>query len=716
VGPLNPPGLSSRLHLMGLLMALRRRWLLAFSLGLLCATVVGVTVWYLTPSTYTVRTLLHTSAVQPWVVFKNTDGRFDYFNYQRTQLVMLRTKVVLLRAYRSPDPEVAKLRVLQEQPDPIAWIERNIQADYSVAPEIMRIAMSGDDPEELKTLVKAVRDAYIAEVPDKEYEQRIKRLEELGVVYEKFDKILSDKRKRLREMAEALGSAHSVTLQRQQEFALKQLHSLQSELLGLDSQLRKARLAVKMRLASEQALNEGTIPKDTLDEYIKSDRKILDYTQQIAKFNQALKQIRETVDEPEKLRSYQLALAGVKQAEKDLDARREELRPKAVKWLQEQALAKFRAAKVAEVEHLNLLSEDHKDLVKKIDDRLKNLTFLQKGTVGVEELREGIEADAELVKLIGKQRQAVEVEMWAPRRVRVLEDPEITSVPSEAKRIRSGVVAALGLFGFVVFGVSWLEFRARRVNSADELVQGLGMRLVGTLPLLSYSGMAGTKKGDLLRQSHFTESLNTVRTTLLHTARRESLRVIMVTSALQGEGKSLVSCHLAASLARAGHKTLLIDGDLRRPSVHRLFNLEAQPGLSEILRGEAAIDDAVRAGPVEGLAVLPAGQLDEQTLIALARGGVGPVCEQLKASYEFIVVDSPPVLAVADALLIGQHADGVVFSVLRDVSRLPPIYAAYERLAVLNIRILGAVVNGGESTLYKTAYAYAYDNAPAAKA
>src|SRR5262249_47327868 len=131
-----------------------------------------------------------------------------------------------------------------------------------------------------------------------------------------------------------------------------------------------------------------------------------------------------------------------------------------------------------------------------------------------------------------------------------------------------------------------------------------------------------------------------------------------------------------------------------------------RPGLSEVLRGEVVLTDAVRPGPVENLAVLPAGQRDERTLQALARGRAGAVWDELKETYEFIVIDSPPVLPVADALLIGQQADGVVFSVLQEVSRLPSIYAAYERLTMLNIRILGAVVNGSEAPLYGSAYVY----------
>jgi Mrp family chromosome partitioning ATPase len=105
-----------------------------------------------------------------------------------------------------------------------------------------------------------------------------------------------------------------------------------------------------------------------------------------------------------------------------------------------------------------------------------------------------------------------------------------------------------------------------------------------------------------------TESVDAVRTLLLHAAHNEGLRVVMVTSAVGGEGKTSLSCHLAASLARSGRKTLLVDGDMRNPSCHRMFEVELEPGLSELLRGETDAAEAIHSTPAATLSVLPAGQ------------------------------------------------------------------------------------------------------------
>jgi polysaccharide biosynthesis transport protein len=262
-----------------------------------------------------------------------------------------------------------------------------------------------------------------------------------------------------------------------------------------------------------------------------------------------------------------------------------------------------------------------------------------------------------------------------------------------------------------------LEFRSRRVSNIDEVVRGLKMRFVGSMPpLSSRASQPGQPKGGSGRgQNQMAESIETTRTVLLHAAESESLRVIVVTSAVGGEGKTLTCSHLAASLARAGRKTLLIDADLRRPVMQRLFNLALEPGFSELLRGEVDVRTAVQPGPIAGLSIIAAGRGDDRSIQALSQPILGQLFKSFRDEYDFVIVDSAPVLPVADSQVICQQADGVIFAILRDVSRLPQIYSAHERLASLRIRILGAVVNGTEGPVYGSSYPYSPGN-PGAKA
>jgi succinoglycan biosynthesis transport protein ExoP len=306
---------------------------------------------------------------------------------------------------------------------------------------------------------------------------------------------------------------------------------------------------------------------------------------------------------------------------------------------------------------------------------------------------------------------SMEVEQEAPARITQPSKEAILYTPDETKRkVMATGGAAAGALALVLLAFSWFEFQSRKVHSPEEVVEGLGLRLVGTVPDHSRRGwlnwLRPSEGNAAYTQSLLAESVDSARTLLLHAARTEHLRIVMITSALAGEGKTSLASHLAASLARAGRRTLLLDSDLRNPTLHRLFDRSRAPGLSELLRGEIDLAGATRDTPIANLWLISAGQADPVALQALALDAIPRIFEQLRSQYDFIVVDSCPVLPVADALLVGQHVDAVIFSLLRQVSRLPRVYAAYQRLAVLGIRMLGAVVNGTHDDLYPADYRY----------
>ncbi|HVS37521.1 MAG TPA: CpsD/CapB family tyrosine-protein kinase, partial [Gemmataceae bacterium] len=267
--------------------------------------------------------------------------------------------------------------------------------------------------------------------------------------------------------------------------------------------------------------------------------------------------------------------------------------------------------------------------------------------------------------------------------------------PTLDKRIKAAGGAFLGLFGLVFLGVAVVEFRSRRVYKSDDVSQGLGLPLMGTVPPAPAKVRPVAPSGDEEALGPMIESMDAIRTMLLHAGRSEALRVLVVASAVSGEGKTSLASNLAASLARGGRRTLLVDGDLRNPAIHEIFNLAAGPGFAELLRGEVEPAQVVQNTTLENLSVLAAGAADRRALQALAQEGVlRTVLDELKEQYDFLIVDVSPVLPVADALLIGEHADAVLLSVLRNVSRLPAVHAAQQRLESLSIRVLGAVVSG----------------------
>jgi capsular exopolysaccharide synthesis family protein len=185
---------------------------------------------------------------------------------------------------------------------------------------------------------------------------------------------------------------------------------------------------------------------------------------------------------------------------------------------------------------------------------------------------------------------------------------------------------------------------------------------------------------------------------LRHDAR--NARVVLVSSATRGEGKSTLSIQLAQRLAHTGAATLLVDFDLRKSSLHDVFNSPRSPGVSEFLRGESEFDGIIRPTDSKNLSLLTAGAPFANSLGTLSNGVTRSLFDQARKSFEFVVVDGSPILPVVDALLASQHVDAVVLSVRRDVSEAPRIQAACEQLAAFGVEECVAVLAGTDDDLY----------------
>ncbi len=174
----------------------------------------------------------------------------------------------------------------------------------------------------------------------------------------------------------------------------------------------------------------------------------------------------------------------------------------------------------------------------------------------------------------------------------------------------------------------------------------------------------------------------------------------MVSSATGGEGKTTLATQLALSLARTGRRTVLVDFDLRRPSFDEMFGMPLSPGVSEVLRHESDPSDLVHPVAADNLAVVTAGRWDRQALASLSNGSVDALFRQLREDFDFVVVDTSPILPVADARFVSQYVDTVVLSVFRDVSEAAKIQAACDILAAFGVQSVEAVVTGPGNGMY----------------
>lgn len=700
-----PSVLSSVPTVAALLLALRRRWFLALSLGFVLASATMAGVWFVLPEKFTARTLVHIPAFRPVILGETAESRTEFSSFQRTQLAYIKSRLVLNAALR--DPKVAELKLVRDQSDPLTWLEKQVQADFSTGPEILRIQITGEEATGLVALVNAVRECYFKEVRGREIGWRENRLKLLKDIYADADRKLGEKRRMLTQMSQDLGSTKDPkVMERAQETYWKALDLVQSELLQVQAKLRQAKMEFEIEKAREAKNEEVALPPALVDDAIKKDAQVAAYEKQVAGLDSKIELLRKNAKDPENepnIKKWEI-LRNLAQA--DLAKLREALRLELAKKMKEKVAGDRESFKLARQQEIGILEQQHQWLDDEFNTRLKSFQGLNKKRIDVEWLRDEIALEDDLAKRMATQSQHLQIEMKAPERFNTLEEAFFT--PDQDSRLKKAGMAGGGAFLLVALAISFLEFRSRRVNSVDEVVRGLRMRFVGSLPPLPTRApnRSSTKHGNSRWQTQMNESIESARTMLLHAAQRDGLKLIVVTSAVGGEGKTLTSSHLAASLARAGRKTLLIDADLRRPSLQKLFDLVVSPGFGELLRGEADLSTVIQEGPVPGLAIISAGLNDDRSIQALSQPILAELFASFREKYDFVVVDSAPILPIADSQMICQQADGTIFSILRHVSRLPQIYAAHERLAALRIRVIGAMVSGTEGPLYGSTYPY----------
>jgi capsular exopolysaccharide synthesis family protein len=684
-----PAVLSTAPNALTLLKALRRRWLLATCLALPFAAAVFMAVWlFLPPAKATVSAKVDIPPNYKPILGQNgTMGRES----PNTQAETIRVKSSLVLNAALNDPEVVKANpsVLHDR-DTLSWLDQEIKVDFPAGPEILRVSMVGDETEELVILVNAVVGAYIREFQSNHnsaLKDRIGRLETIHTKYQNRVEVLE---KRQNELAVLIGAGDNKSLAIKQALALDWLRHEQRELFKLHDERS---LRVRELHAYEQITEGGDIDLGVIDKQINSKPEIIELRKQEDFYNGLIERTKQEAADGENnpvVKEHTRKRDGIKN---QIDNLRKQQRPVIEKELRARAEVKLLNIR-EQIEELEALIKAQQQ---NIETLAKDAEVANKNGIGLESVSRELKLANRSLTRVADTLEALKMEEDAPPSALLLEKASVLRADELPRKLRFAGISAAGAIALVLLLVAFLEFRSRRIDSVDEVVHGLGLRLMGTLPAnparihqrLLAPTSHGAEWGTLLA-----ESVDSARTMLLHEARSSGLRVVMVTSAVGGEGKTSLATHLAASLARAGRKTLLLDCDLRNPAAHGLFDLPLEPGFSELLRGEASVAEALRPTAAANLWMITAGQCDAAALHLLAQVGPQKIFHQLRQEFDFLIVDSSPILPVADSLLFAEHVDGVLFAILREVSRLPNVYAAYQRLAMLGAPIVGAVVNG----------------------
>jgi capsular exopolysaccharide synthesis family protein len=304
-------------------------------------------------------------------------------------------------------------------------------------------------------------------------------------------------------------------------------------------------------------------------------------------------------------------------------------------------------------------------------------------------------------------------------------DAQILSPPSRSWKVEPKaaiifpIAAFLGLLGGFV--LAYLADRSdHSFRTPAEIRRRLGVPVVGHIPVLAGKAGAAAKAGavestisPMLCCHHQPTSMEAeayrgVRTALFFTTRGAGHKVIQVTSPNVSDGKSTLISNLALSIAQSGMRTILLDADFRRPNVHKLFGISNRHGLTSVINGEVELTDAIQEGGVPGLSILPCGARPKNPAELLMSPRFHEVLSTLRDRYDYVLVDTPPLLAVTDPSVVAPRVDGVLLVLRMNKDGRTSAERATEILSTLGVTVFGVVVNGiggrGKNSYYNNYY------------
>lgn len=602
-----------------------------------------------------------------------------------TQAFLMTSQKVLLAALASPRLKNLPLP-LHQAADPLAAIRRMVSADHIRGTRIVELRVENANREHAVAIAWAVLDAYLTHSEDAQRQANDELIKIAEEERERLRSLMQTKRTEINELARIYGATGAAMFDLLRESKLKRSEELNKSYEQAKTDV--ARLEHELGLAKQGKFPASTVvgDPDRLWETIRNDPMVRALTQQLQTELDHLIRLTSaglTENAPEVINTNdRIAQLKVKLAEaENRAAEYNETASRAMSDRMKDALVKNLQDRL-DTAHALL-----RHLEGRVNDNEKECTALGQTGVRIQELQQQEMVLQQKYQEWDTKVEELRVESRQLSRIIVASEPEVRPDGVKDKRGKLSVVA---VFGSLFFALVMALVRDRLdpcVHGPQQVETSLGIRLLGLVPSLT-----DLKEGRIT-EGEFAESYRLVRACLAVAGPDGAPpKSILATSAQACEGKTSLAVSLAASLAEAGHHVLLIDGDIQGPQIERALRLTGVHTLKEVLTGEVPLSDAVVHSGMAQLDVLVA-RLNSST----ARGVLNPrtairLIREAAAQYDYVIVDSPPALGAADAVVWAEAVDGVILSSFAGQSDSHAMRLACQRLRSVGARILGAVM------------------------
>ena len=641
-------------------------------------------IWCFVKPKFEVNATIHVSPVVRPVLFSDseTDISRNYRQYVGTEASNITSPAAIEDALDTP--EVRDLASVKAALDPVAEIAGRLTVGPIQNTELLKVAMAGDKPKEMATIINSLIQTYLRRRHEQQRDWDERILGSLKREETELETKLEIKARQLHQTAvdKGLGGA---------EPSGQMLDTWIAELQQLVTQAKKDNALASGRLQALDAGGAATYNPSELDSYMTADPSLRSLREQERNAQLAVlndDRLGRGPNHPDVQGRAQL-LVEVKDRIKE----RETL-------LLDQFRDSVKRRLLGELRDVEVTSKVLTEELRRLSDQRSEVA----GQLFVlENLRHERERLEESLNQVRAKVWNVEVEQNRIPRITL---DSIARVPLEPnKDRRPHFTAACAMFGLFA-GVALAFLRARsdtKFHHPLEVTERLGVRVLGTVQRV--------EDGKLLlnpTDHRIVEPIRAISTALVSTHDARSTRVRLITSPTAGSGKTSLALNLAQNLAATGRRVLLVDADNDVQGVTRRLKLRKLAGLSEFLDGHASAQQIVHACGDDGLQVLPSGKHDPRFGEKLGRVDGQARLRELFQSFDEVLVDSPPVLAKSDVMILATLVDEVVLVVRADQTTKEEARGAQQQLASVGANVVGAVLNGVDPQLRPYGYAYAY--------
>lgn len=686
-GQPTPAGDGQQFSLQTIITALRCWWFVTVPLGLLLGIVAGVTTFFLVPLTYT---------ASAWIIVREKPSQLltpfsaeDPQKFVQNQLELLRSPMVIQPV--SALPEVKRTPELMG-PDPEKALQRLAKFRQVGKSEFFVVEFSSIKGEQAVLVANELANKFLELQTAQESTRTSETIRLLKEKMKQQKDSVEVLRKNVQVLAiEKTGKNPFDTRPKEDTNQNRNpMFEIQSQLIAaeIDVALLEAQVNVETELLKTQP---DQVSQTDLNRFVEEHPRVAAGRASLEIDRAKLQDYERASKDLDRNGTYQQLKKKVVDADTTFQKVVEEIRASST----EEILRQVHMAREDELSKLQRRYENaqltKKILKEKFETALKDQKQYTEDTLDLEFKRADYERASAVHQAIADRILTIETEQRAPLRVEKWKTPIDPTTPDESVRYKKVMMASAGAFVLPFVLAVCIEHLYRRVSHRDQLEAAGGISVVGEITVLPRA-----RSGPANRELQlFQETVDGLRTALSLGESLKKFQVLAVTSAVSREGKTSLGVQLAVSVARAmGERTLLIDGDMRSPDLHRAFDLDRSPGLADLLHGKCSLSEAIKSSASGTIEVMPAGNLTTSPHRVMGSEKFERLIQELRGTYAHIIIDTPPVLAASEALVMARVADVALLCVRRDFSRVRQVSEAFSRLQKAGVKTAGAVLGG----------------------